>query len=1164
MLAKQFIDQLETQGLLSPDIIEELRRQVADTKAKITPETLARILVDNGHLTKFQATKIVSDLKSGKDTSSAAAAPKSAKPTEKKSTSNDDLDLSFADEPQVIDDDAAEVILDDDDVEILAEEVDEVEAVEAVEVVPTEVEVADVEPEVVEVVEVVESVAAAPVRSRPSGSLRPQKSGGKAPAPVRSASNKPVKAGENPWDSHRIVTTAVLLGVVLVVGAGLLYYFTRTSAEEKLEAATAAYEARSYEVAATAYQEFVTQHGSHEKASFAKVRAALAALRRDVETASDPNIGLKTATEILPSIASEPGLTTERSDLASVLVLLAEKFTQRADAQTESEKKRSLMAEMEKLNSLINDPQYMSSTEKGQLGPKLARIEEDRQRILRDINRDEELSKTVSAVDAMLKEQKTAEAYQLRRELVDRYPQLEKDPQLTEQVQRATQIQQSLVSSTPSRVQVGEDKSAAAALKSITFANRGPASKPIAAMKGKIVYVKAKGTLYALSVDDGSVKWTYHTGRELADLPIRLGDGPAPDIVLSRPGAGQIARLGADSGKSKWFADLGGPCLAPTAEGDDVLVAMRDGNILSVDPESGQSKWSVKVPQNVEVSPGAAFGKPFIYVPGEHSNLYVLSRQDGKCKEVFYLGHRSGTIAVPPVLVLGQLFIFENRGADFSMVRILQTSDNGTELKALQQPIRLAGNVVVPPQVDGRKLIVSTDRGEIRVLDIEPTAEKDKVSSMTPIPATLNKPNTSWAAAAGNMLWVAGDRFTRYEVQVSRGQLVRLWNKDDGDEFTGPPQRFEDVVVHTRIVRGSRGVRVAAINGLTGDVLWQTDIGVPIASIAKGKDKPDVLTTSGALFTLDAKEPIRNESELNPDAGKIGLLYSNPTTLENGNVLLMNQSIDNRFAIYQPGGDKNRLRMAAANFFGGKPTSLPTAVGKNFVVGLDNGQLALVDPASGAYAAAPFQPPVEPTKSVAWARPVYFPGKQMLIATGNMQKIYRIGVGESLRSLLDVDIEKPVIGPLAKVGTSVLAVIPEPGQDNLVAIDSESLNRGKPVMLDGRWIAGPFAVSDKLAFIQTDKSLSAVGPDASIIWSIELPKSVLAAPPEETPAGIVAAMTNGKVLVLGPEDGKKILDVDCGKPLSCAPLVMPGGLLLGSDEGCVLTLPLSSGGAGGR
>ena len=62
VLAKKFIELLESQQLLSPEVTDELRRQVAESKTKLSPELLAKLLVDNGHLTKFQATKLIAEV----------------------------------------------------------------------------------------------------------------------------------------------------------------------------------------------------------------------------------------------------------------------------------------------------------------------------------------------------------------------------------------------------------------------------------------------------------------------------------------------------------------------------------------------------------------------------------------------------------------------------------------------------------------------------------------------------------------------------------------------------------------------------------------------------------------------------------------------------------------------------------------------------------------------------------------------------------------------------------------------------------------------------------------------------------------------------------------------------------------------------------------------
>src|SRR4249920_36399 len=59
-LGRKVMDLAEQQGLLDGKAIAELRKQVAESKFVITPEAIAKVLVDHGHLTPFQARRLVS------------------------------------------------------------------------------------------------------------------------------------------------------------------------------------------------------------------------------------------------------------------------------------------------------------------------------------------------------------------------------------------------------------------------------------------------------------------------------------------------------------------------------------------------------------------------------------------------------------------------------------------------------------------------------------------------------------------------------------------------------------------------------------------------------------------------------------------------------------------------------------------------------------------------------------------------------------------------------------------------------------------------------------------------------------------------------------------------------------------------------------------------
>lgn len=1126
--AKQFIELLEKQQLLSPEILDELRRQIAESKTRLTTELLAKLLVDNGHLTKFQATKLIAELRE-------PAPPTAAAPNE---SYDEDDELGLApgyedDDPKPKEEPVAEVFMDDD-------EPTDAEIVDVVEVVE------DDPVEVVEVVEVADpATAAAPLVSADSGIAGDF---GSAPRPASKVVRAP-KSKSNPWDSFRILGAGLLLGLLLIGGFFLVYYFWRGNAEDRLQRADDAYEQRSYETASNMYQEFAKSFPANEKASYAKVRAALAALRKDSEGAPDPTIGLATALEVLPPIAGESGLTDQQSDLAGALIALAGKFNDRADRTQETAERKSLMEDMDKLLALINDPQFVGATQRNQQAPTLDRIREDRERILREINRDEDLVATLGEIDSKLEAKDTLAAYEIRKQLIGRYPLLEANPKLAERVQNASVIQRGLVEPGQLNIQLSQEAPATAIGKSFILANRaGQDSKSLA---GRVLFVKVKGSVYGIDGTNGSLLWRQFVGRDFDSDPIRLSESASSDALVCQPAKGHVSRVAGESGETQWFADLGTPIHTPVVEDEDLFVATFDGTVASLDLEGGQTKWATKLPQPIAVRPGAAFNKPHLYVPADHSNLYVLSRSDGSCKEVNYLGHRAGAITVPPVLLLGQLFIFENIDSQTSKIRILSTSDDGLELKESQPRITIDGNIVVRPKVDGRRLVVQSDLGQIVVLDVEPTAESQKVTELANLTKNALKPRLSWLIAENNQIWVTENQFMRFNVLVTTGKIDRAGGWEAGDQFLGPPQKIGDVIVHTRTLRGNQGVRVAAVDAETGQAIWETDLGSPVVLLASTGSGYDAVNSSGMYFSL-GNTPIRNEADANPGQGKPTMLFTEPTRLSDGRVALFNQSRGNQIALYTPSDPK--LRLLSAGIGTATPSCEAVAVGDKLAVGLDNGQFVLLDPNNGALAAAPYQPSLEPGKKVRWNTPAYIESEKTLIVSSDRQRLARLSVGGELRALTEVDLEVPLSGPLLLLDKQVVGIESTRAGDTLRFFDPTSLKAVAGLALPERRISGPFRIPTG-CLIQTDSQIVAVSPTAEKLWSIEFPKSKLVAPPVEDAGQLILATQSGTLWIVDPQQGEVVGNLDAGQAFSSAPLALPAGLLVGSDEGAVLALP---------
>ena len=74
MSAAKFLDKLEQTGLLDDKVLATLRKQVASSKKRVSPQAVAKILIQKGHLTSKQAKKMLE----GFGGTSSTAQPKQA------------------------------------------------------------------------------------------------------------------------------------------------------------------------------------------------------------------------------------------------------------------------------------------------------------------------------------------------------------------------------------------------------------------------------------------------------------------------------------------------------------------------------------------------------------------------------------------------------------------------------------------------------------------------------------------------------------------------------------------------------------------------------------------------------------------------------------------------------------------------------------------------------------------------------------------------------------------------------------------------------------------------------------------------------------------------------------------------------------------------------
>ena len=412
MLAKELIDQLEQRGLLDQEITEALREQLEQGGTRVTPEAVAKLLVDNGQLTRFQATKLIGELRSGEYAETAEA-------------------------------EVVEVVSVGDDLTIVGEEpveVMEAVAADAVEAVPVEavpVEAVAVEAVAVEAVPAqavpVQAVAAEVVAVPADAS-----DAGSSQRPTRKSKVKRPDPSKSQWDSFKVYGRAGIVIGLLLLGGLLYFVLSRGNADDFIDIANGLYDEQNYTGAQEKYIDFIAQWGDdHQYSSLSRTRIVMTELYR-ASTMSDPTRAVDLAKDRLPTVRNEEGMNEERGNLAALLVDIADNIAAEAIDETETPKKKQLLARLDEQIALTQDANYVTSSMRATLSGRLKAVDESRKRVERDINRNLRLDETVSGMETFLAAKETKKLYDVRVDLLRDFPELADNPRLQALIESAT------------------------------------------------------------------------------------------------------------------------------------------------------------------------------------------------------------------------------------------------------------------------------------------------------------------------------------------------------------------------------------------------------------------------------------------------------------------------------------------------------------------------------------------------------------------------------------------------------------------------------------------------------------------------------------------------------------------------------------------------------
>ena len=1156
---ERFLDLLEENDILSARKVANLRAQIAQATKPISAKSIAKRLVKKGHITLDQARRLL-------------AADQTAPPSqpEAKPQPNDtEEELGFAPlEGELADDGPSAAPISKRPTGKPAAKPKTTEAAsERQETTTPQPAAPNAKPAKTGPLLDEEMSSPGGLSDRPLNDLLPDASLAAAATtdpltPVfskgwrfwRAFFRKPrIRKDSEQWGSPLMLVGGGALLALVILGGALVWSLMRGSGDEMLQLANDDYRAGSYAQAIHKYQTYLEKFPNHSGASVARVRIGLAQLRRATQDAAHWPMALRVADEVLTDMAVEADFKVAHGELAGMLATIAEGLA--ADARKAPD---PVLVDQIRQIVAMNKKYVPKSLRQAD---KLADVEASLALTVRAIARDNELDETVAAMHEAAKQLKTDDAYAAYRVLLRQYPRLVSDKRVTQALLAVSEAQQTLVKtvSEPKAAETSEIDTAV--LARVTLARRDTkANVPDA--DAAVALAAVDGAIYGLDAATGKLLWRRLVGfdanpRAPSFSPTHLSAEPGSDALAVDAQRNEVLRIESATGRVRWRYAVGEPFDAhPVIVGDKILVATRDGKLVTIAADSGKSPGYIQFPQTLSVAPAVDTRRSLIYQVADHTNLFVLSLADGACKQVVCLGHERESVATAPVLVGDSLIVAVNDGARDATLHVLAVTTNRADEAAMGvkpvQQIRLYGHVQTPPLAEGRRVLVTTNRGVVRVFELGAAEAKTPLRDIAK--ATIEGADNliRFALMRDGQFWIADNRLTKYDVQAARGRLTPRWSIDEDSVFLQAPVAVGQAVVTVRRDLGMPGAVVSAVSMHAPDPFWETQLGWPLVGepLVLSKDGQAVVVTSnGAVFRIDADETgtiVVDEPAVAADPLRLQRPVAHVAELAGGLLAISTGAGSKEVGVCDPADQRPRYHWLKL------PSEIacsPVSFGRGLLVAGRVGQVFVLDPRSGAPLAEPFQPRLDARTTVDWTTPAVIDDKEAILSDAK-GKIYRLGIREQpkphLAALAEATVAEPVVSPLAVCGDAVYGC---DAAGVLIAFSLPELTRLKEHRLGSQCAWGPARVGDSVLLTTDDGQLLSIDAGGNQLWRTALAYGRLAGAPLRLGEHYVLASRTGTVWRVEAATGKELGKVDTVRPLATGPVLLGQRLLVGGHDG---------------
>lgn len=1136
--AEELIKLLEEKDLVSPEVLADIRAQVAQSRKGPKPiyaAALAKMLVDRGYLSRLLAQRLMTKIEAdwAQKSYRQKQDPLLLAPLTTPSTPSED-ELRLADEEPVID----------------------LIAIEDEKAVPP------------------------PIPSQPASQQLPPKSEPGPTiaseersqfddllselAPAATPTSGPVltpdawkKRRKNPWESPLFLFGGGSLLLLVFVGIVLLWSLNRRTGDELMAEADADFHSGSYTQAVYKYGKFLEDFPQHPQAGLAQVRRGLARIRQTLES-SDPVTTFQVLKEIVPELATLPDFHAEAdAEMTSVLPGLAQQIAQQALKHRDP----SLVSVAEETLAFCN--KYVP---RDRLPiAKLADVQTTVELAKRSISEKEALATTIKQVRDCRDSGRLDEAYEIYERFSREYPNSKTDPQLQQVMSELAEAEKDRVRFEPAQP-VQPPMLPSLSLRELTLYSSwigGPAPFP----ENSIAVLSDQESVYGIQMADGKVLWqrpisSSFDGSSLNTYPRVAIDGEET-VALPDPSLQALVLTSVVTGQVKKIIPLGESLSGwVTSDRSHVLLFGRSGKLHVINPLEGQLVGSFHFPQSLAFPPVIDPVSRRAFILGEHSYLFIVRLDSRECERVVYLGHERGQLCAPASLISGYLLIPERRGATAGRIRIVH-ANTPNQARAVQT-LDLPRPVASPLQVFGVRFVAITTDGQVQVYQLRGREEKQPFALLaegkTPDPSPSQK---GWSIPRfvlvhKDQVIAADTALTQFELQASAGKLVPQWVACQETIALSAPIAQDSTVIFLHRYPDRPGAFIAAVDLESGRVFWETQVADPPLTEARVSDDLQNVKTigqSGVIYRFDPTKAMTSLSGIRPDR-----VLRFPRLADGGiphgcflpsNAWIMGVLGSRELLVLQPDQERTQVTTVALP----RPlSSSPVPFRNGVLIGLEDGSLVLLDVKTRQPIGQPYQCDVAPGERITWSAIVPVDADTVLAANsaGWLLKLHWVdqptGQFEIKQSRL---FDSPSVSPLCILGNHVLMI---DANNSALALSLDDLATMANQPLKSNVVWGPLNAGPVACLATADGMLIFLSPGLQLT-TVDLRGESPVGKPLVLENRLVIATRQGSLLSVDPGEGTAVQRLTLPAACATGPIVVGETIVLGSLDGRWIMVP---------